>query len=170
MGMLHRSRSFFMKQRCQWRMLFFWDVKSWPGGYLPLFLQKHVATFNSTSNHPCTHIWQEQVPLDTFRKSVKNCMLHIPGYSILHSYHPEDLKTRTNVSLSMYCVMGLKFVLDVMTRSYMQWISTELVSPSQRCLPCHSASSAFECLAEVAWLLSSIIPRSNTTLCFFSGV
>lgn len=61
---------------------------------------------------PCTHVWQEQVPLDTFRKSVKDCMLHIPEYSILHSYHPEDLKSHTNASLSMYYVMGLKFIPD----------------------------------------------------------
>jgi len=66
--------------------------------------------------------------------------------------------------------MGLNGSQTVVTRSYMQRISTELVSPSQHCLPCHSDLSALECLADVAWLLSSAIPRSNTTLCFFSCV
>jgi len=36
-------------------------------------------------------------------------MLHIPEYSILHSYHPEDLKTHTNASLSMN---GVEWVPD----------------------------------------------------------
>jgi len=80
--------------------------------FTSVFAETCCHTFNSTSNHPFTHIWQEQVPVDTFRKSVKDCMLHIPEYIILHNYHPEDLKTHTDALLSMYCVMGLKFIPD----------------------------------------------------------
>lgn len=77
-----------------------WNHLAW-WIFTNVFARTYCHTFTSTSNHPCTHIWQEQVSLDTFRKSVKYCMLHIPEYSILHSYHPEDLKTHTNASLSM---------------------------------------------------------------------
>lgn len=88
-----------------------WNNEAW-WIFANVFAETCCHTFNTTYNHPSTYVWQEQVPLDTFRKSVKDCMVHIPEYSILHSYHLEDLKTNMVLSLPMNCVMGLKFIPD----------------------------------------------------------
>lgn len=50
----------------------------WPGGYLPMFSQKHVAT--PSIPPPTIHvpIFGRSKFLLTLSKSVKDCMLHIP--------------------------------------------------------------------------------------------
>jgi hypothetical protein len=165
--MLHRSRSLFTKQRCQWRMLFFWVVK--PRGlmeiyqhfcrnmlpHLPLHLQPSVYAYLAAANSS----WH-------FSKFVQDCMLHIPEYSILPSCHPKNPKTRTNASLSMNCLMRLKIVPDYCDTWSEHAVHFWKIGFFITAMVSLSLCFVHECLAEMAWLLSSIIPRSNTTWCF----
>jgi hypothetical protein len=98
-----------------------------------------------------------------FSKFVQDCMLHIPESTVLHGCHPKNLKTRTDASLSMHCLMRLKIMPNYCDTRFEQWISAKLVSLSQLCFPCHSAL----CMnVWQKWHDFSIIPRSNTTWCF----
>ena len=109
MGIFHGSRSFFMKQRCQWRMLFFWDVK--PCGLVDICQCFCRNMLPCLQLHPQPSMYPYLAGASSswhFSESIKDCMLQIPEYSNLHSYHHEDLKTHTRCASIRELCNGVK--------------------------------------------------------------